>query len=82
MRYKLIYEGVNEMGNYPVKEYVLYRNPHGQILIDWNETLWEFGHPSSPKSTCVELERGMCEGGPNLIMVAGMMRKKYREGQG
>lgn len=33
------------MSNYPVKEYVVYRSPHGQILIDWNETLWEFGYP-------------------------------------
>ena len=37
--------GVREMSNYPVKEYVVYRSPHGQILIDWNETLWEFGYP-------------------------------------
>lgn len=61
-----------------MKEYIVYRTPHGEILVDWNETTWKYGYPSSPKSECKELERGMSEGGKELPKLSTLMRLKYQ----
>ena len=66
------------MNTAPVKkEYVVYRCPDGSILLDWNDTLWKSGYPYYPKYRCVELERGICEGGMNLPKLAARMKEKY-----
>lgn len=59
------------------KEYIVYRCPDGKILLDWNETLWKYGYPCWPKHKCVELERGMCIGGPYLPRLYAEMEQKY-----
>lgn len=59
------------------KEYIVYRCPDGNILLDWNGTLWKFGYPAYPKHRCVELERGTCEGGKNLPKFYAKLKKKY-----
>ena len=64
-------------GNAMKKEYVVYRMPNGDVITDWNETVWRFGYPAFPKCDCVELERGMCEGGMNLPHFAAEMKRKY-----
>ena len=51
-----------------------YRNTN---LFDWDGNAWKYGYPFYPKSRCVELERGMCEGGPNIPQMAARMREKY-----
>lgn len=62
----------------PIKgEYVIYRCPDGSILTDWNETIWKYGYPAYSKNCCVELERGICEGGKNLPILHAKMKKKY-----
>ena len=58
-------------------EYIVYECPNGDILLDWNETLWKYGYPAYPKHKCKELERGVCKGGPNLPILAAEMREKY-----
>lgn len=58
-------------------EYVVYECPNGDILLDWNETLWKYGYPVYPKAKCRELERGVCKGGTNLPALAAEMREKY-----
>lgn len=65
---------------YPVKEYIVWRCPDGTILFDWDGNTWKYGYPFYPKSRCVELERGMCEGGPNIPQMAARMREKYGPG--
>ena len=60
-----------------LKEYVVYRCPDGSIILDWNENTWKYGYPTYPKQKCVELERGMCEGGINLPKLSAKMREKY-----
>lgn len=64
-----------------IKEYIIYRCPDGSILTDWNNTLWTFGYPAYTKSDCVELERGMCEGGMNLPKLHAKMKEKYGGGK-
>lgn len=58
-------------------EYVVYRLPNGDVLVDWNENTWKYGYPAYPKHMCKELERGVTEGGPALAKFAAQMRKKY-----
>lgn len=58
-------------------EYVIYRLPNGEILVDWNGNTWKYGYPAYPKHMCVEIERGTTEGGPALAKFAAEMRKKY-----
>lgn len=57
--------------------YVVYRAPDGSILLDWDSTLWKYGYPAYPKNRCVELERGVCDGGGNLPKLYEKMVKKY-----
>ncbi len=64
-----------------IKEYVVYRYPNGDIVLDWNEGLWKYGYPAYSKSDCIELERGMCEGGMNLPPFAAKMKRKYQKEQ-
>ena len=59
------------------KACVVYRCTDGSILLDWNETLWRYGYPYYPKHRCTELERGRCEGGPNLPRLFAQLQKKY-----
>lgn len=66
-----------ENGKYREGEYVVYRCPDGSILLDWEENCWKYGYPYYPKHRCTELERGRCEGGPNLPKVYAKMREKY-----
>lgn len=58
-------------------EYVVYRLPNGEVLVDWNGNSWKYGYPTFPKHMCVELERGSTEGGPALAKFAAQMRQKY-----
>jgi hypothetical protein len=60
--------------------YVVYRTPDGSILLDWEGNLWKYGYPAYPKHRCVEIERGQCEGGPNLPRFYAELRKKHGEG--
>lgn len=58
-------------------EYIIYRCPDGSILTDWNGGLWKHGLSYYPKSHCLELERGICEGGKNLPALHAKMKEKY-----
>ena len=58
-------------------EYVVYRLPNGEVLVDWNGNAWKYGYPAYSKHRCKEIERGMTEGGPALAKFAAQMRKKY-----
>lgn len=60
-------------------EYVVYRLPNGEVLVDWNGNTWKYGYPAYPKHRCKELERGTTEGGPALAKFAAQMRKKYEQ---
>lgn len=64
-----------------IKEYIVYLCPDGSILTDWNETTWKYGYPYYPKNRCIELERGVCEGGPALVELASQMSNKYKDHQ-
>ena len=60
-----------------IKEYVVYRTPIDTILLDWNNTLWTYGYPAFNKSSCVEIERGFCEGGKALGKFYAELKDKY-----
>lgn len=60
-----------------IKEYVVYRTPIDTILLDWNNALWKYGYPSFSKSNCVEIERGLCEGGNALPKFYAELKEKY-----
>lgn len=59
------------------KEHVVCRCPDGEILLDWNGTLWKYGYLYWPKYKCVELEHGMCVGGLHLSHLYAEMKWKY-----
>lgn len=59
------------------KGYVVYRTPIGTILLDWNNNLWTHGYPTFSQSNCVEVERGLCEGGPALPEFYAALKEKY-----
>lgn len=58
-------------------EYILYRMPNNHLLLDFNNTAWTVGYPYYPKHMCTEVERGTCEGGPNIGKVFAELKKKY-----
>lgn len=60
-----------------VAEYIVYRCPDGNVLLDWNETLWKSGYPVYPKYRCEALEKGYSEGGKALPKLYAAMKKKY-----
>ena len=62
-----------------VAEYIVYRCPDGNILLDWDGTLWKYGYPYYPKHRCKELERGYSVGGLALLKLNEAMKKKYIE---
>jgi len=58
-----------------IKEYIVYRCPDGNILLDWNNVLWKSGYPAYPKHQCMELERGMSAGGMALPRLYAEMKE-------
>lgn len=62
-------------------EYIVFRTPIDTILLDWNGNLWKYGYPSFSKSVCTEIERGTCEGGPNLPRFYAELREKYEDAE-
>lgn len=74
-------EELNNTKEQEMKEYIVYRCPNGEILLDWNGNLWKCGYPFYGKSRCIEIERGKSKGGKALPALYALMKKKYGVGK-
>lgn len=57
--------------------YIAYLAPNGDLLLDYDDTLWTFGFAPTARENCTELERGETEGGPALSKLYKALCRKY-----